>query len=69
MCIRDSLVDSAESKEVLKALQDLIYVDKVAPKPSVTSAMPSSQQMLMDGQLGKMCIRDRLYMVWFIFRK
>ena len=46
------LVDSAESKEVLKALQDLIYVDKVAPKPSVTSAMPSSQQMLMDGQLG-----------------
>lgn len=45
------LVDSEESKEVLKALQDLIYVDQVAPKPSVTSAMPSSQQMLMDGQL------------------
>lgn len=46
------LVDSEESKEVLKALQDLIYVHQVAPKPSVTSAMPSSQQMLMDGQLG-----------------
>ena len=46
------LIDSAESKEVLKSLQDLIYVEKVAPKPSVTSAMPSSQQMLMDGQLG-----------------
>ncbi len=46
------LVDSEESKEVLKALQDLIYVHQVAPKPAVTSAMPSSQQMLMDGQLG-----------------
>ena len=46
------LVDSEESKEVLKELQDLIYVHQVAPKPAVTSAMPSSQQMLMDGQLG-----------------
>lgn len=45
------LVDEPESKEVLKAIQDIIYVDQSAPKPSVTSAMPSGTQMLMDKQM------------------
>lgn len=48
------LVDSEESMEVLQAIQDLFYVEQCSPKPSMTNAMPSGIQGIMDGQVA-MC--------------